>query len=187
MKGRIAITGGIGCGKSFVAEKLRERGIVVYDCDAAAKRLIAKSEDIHRRLTALIGSDAYLPDGALNKAAVAEFLLASEDNNKAINNIVHPAVADDFISSGVKWMECAILYESGFDRLVNKVVAVTAPEVVRVERIMRRDGISSERAKEWIQRQMAQDEVRRRADFEIINDGRQNVDGQIDKILTILN
>ena len=118
---------------------------------------------------------------------MAEFLLASEDNNKAINNIVHPAVADDFISSGVKWMECAILYESGFDRLVNKVVAVTAPEVVRVERIMRRDGISSERAKEWIQRQMAQDEVRRRADFEIINDGRQNVDGQIDKILTILN
>lgn len=186
MNGRIAITGGIGCGKSFVAEKLRERGIDVYDCDGAAKRLIAKSQDIHRRLTTLIGSNAYLPNGELNKAVVAEFLLASDDNNKEINDIVHPAVADDFIRSGVEWMECAILYESGFDRLVDKVVAVTAPEEVRVERIMKRDCISRQRALEWIKRQMPQDEVRRRADFEIINDGRQNVDCQLDKILTIL-
>jgi dephospho-CoA kinase len=83
-------------------------------------------------------------------------------------------------------MECAIMYESGFDKLVDRVVAVTAPENVRIERIMRRDGISRERAGEWIARQWHQDEVRRRADYEIINDGIQDVEKQIDTLLNKL-
>lgn len=183
---RIAITGGIGSGKSYICRRLKELGIAIYDCDDAAKRIMRSSPEIQRRLTQLIGNDTYR-DGRLNKAAVAAFLLASEDNARAIDSIVHPAVAADFIGSGMEWMECAILYESGFDRLVDKVVAVTAPEDVRVERVMRRDGITEEKAMEWIGRQMPQEHVAARADYVIINDGAHDVDRQINEIINKLN
>lgn len=183
---KIGITGGIGSGKSYVCRRLCERGISVYDCDAAAKRIMRSSPGIRQALTRLIGSNAY-EGGTLNKAAVAAFLLASEDNARAIDAIVHPAVADDFVSSGSSWMECAILYESGFDRLVDKVVAVIAPEEVRIARIMQRDGITREKAMEWISRQMPQDDVARRAGYVIINDGTCDVDRQINEIINKLN
>ena len=89
---KIGITGGIGSGKSYVSRLLEARGYAVYDCDSAAKRLIASSPYIRRRLTALIGPHTYLADGSLNKSAVAQFLLASEENADAIDRIVHPAV-----------------------------------------------------------------------------------------------
>lgn len=180
---RIAITGGIGSGKSYVCSRLKDKGIDVYDCDSAAKRIIRNSKDVRKELTKLVGDDTYYPDGSLNKQAVAEFLLASEDNKQAVNNIVHPAVANDFIGSDYDWMECAILYESGFDKLVDKVVAVTAPEETRIGRVMKRDSLSREKALSWIRLQMPQEEVKRRADFEIVNDGILDVDRQIEEIL----
>lgn len=183
MSERIAITGGIGSGKSYVCKLLKARGIEVYDCDAGAKHVLATSAEVCRRLTELIGADAYMADGRLNKAVVASFLLASEDNKKAINAIVHPAVMDDFISSGKAWMESAILFESGCDRFVDKVVAVTAPDDVRISRIMMRDNITRAKAQEWIDCQMSQEEIRRRSDFELINDGRQDVESQIEDII----
>lgn len=187
MSKRIAITGGIGSGKSYVCGLLKDRGIEVYDCDAGAKHIIATSAEVRRRLTELIGNDTFLADRRLNKAAVAEFLLKSEANKKAINAIVHPAVMDDFLLSGKMWMESAILFESGCDKYVDKVVAVTAPADVRIERVMRRDNITREKAMEWISCQMSQEEILRRSDFEIINDGRQDVGSQLDDIIkTIL-
>ena len=181
----IAITGGIGSGKSYVCRLLAERGITVYDCDAAAKRLMRTSPALRRQLCQLIGDEAYDGD-RLNKAAVARFLLASEANAHAIDDIVHPAVVSDFLSSGMQWIESAILYEAGIDHLATKVIVVTAPEDVRIARIMQRDGISSEKARQWIGRQWPQDEVRRRADFEIVNDGRQPLLPQIDRIINCI-
>lgn len=183
---RIAITGGIGSGKSYVCGLLAQRGIDIYDCDAAAKRLMRQSTDLRHQLTALIGPDAYDAQGLLNKAEVARFLLASASNAHAIDAIVHPAVARDFLSSGMQWMECAILYESGFDSLVDKVVVVTAPQAVRIERVTRRDGISPEKAAEWMGRQWDQLVVRQRADYEIINDGISPLAPQIERLLCSL-
>ena len=165
---KIGITGGIGSGKSFVCKLLSERGINVYDCDSAAKRLMRSSSSIQRQLTSLIGENAYI-DGQLNKAAVATFLLASEENAHAIDAIVHPAVADDFINSGIEWMECAIMYESGFNRLVDKVIVVTAPEDVRIERIMKRDSITEELAKKRLANQMPADFFKKYCDQVIYN------------------
>lgn len=189
---KIAITGGIGSGKSYVCRLLNERGITIYDCDAAAKRLMRTSAKLRQQLTALIGPDAYEPNEThqpyrLNKAVVAQFLLASPENAQALDAIVHPAVAHDFEQSGLSWMECAILFESGFDRLVDKVIVVTAPEEVRIERVMRRDNITREKAMEWLSRQWPQEEVRRRADFEIINDGKQDLNQQINLIIEQCN
>ena len=131
---KIGITGGIGSGKSYVCQLLRAHGIEVYDCDQAAKRIICTSDNVRQQLLQLIGS--------LEKADIARFLLESESNAKQIDAIVHPAVFRDFEESGFQWMESAILYESGAYRLVDRVVVVTAPEEVRIQRVMQRDGIS---------------------------------------------
>lgn len=179
---RVAVTGGIGSGKSFVCRKLGERGIKVYDCDSAAKRIMAASAEVRAALTKIVGAQAY-DEGRLNKAVVAKYLLASDENAKRINGIVHPAVAADFMASGCVWMECAILFSSGFDRYVDKVVCVTAPRETRIKRIMERDGITEAKAAVWIDCQMPQEEVVRLSDFEIINDGVRPIEPQIDIIL----
>ena len=184
---KIGITGGIGSGKSYICKLLAQRGIEVYDCDAAAKRLIRTSPDIRRQLTTLIGPDIYLEDGSLNKAVVARFLLESEANAKAIDAIVHPAVFRDFEESGSLWMESAIMFESGAYRYVDRVVVVTAPEEVRIQRVMQRDGISREKVLEWLQRQWPQEEVIRRANYEIVNDGQTDLAPQIERLLASLD
>ena len=173
---KTGITGGIGSGKSYVCKLLAQRGIEVYDCDAAAKRLIRTSLHLRQQLKALIGS--------LDKAAISRFLLASEENQQAVNAIVHPAVFQDFEESGMMWMESAILFESGADKLVDRVVVVTAPEEIRIERVMQRDGITREKALQWIARQWPQEQVKARADFEIINDGQADLNSQIERLLT---
>lgn len=192
---KTGITGGIGSGKSYVCRLLQKRGYEVYDCDNAAKRLIRTSPEIRRELTDLIGPDTYFEEGGgrkdkkyiLNKKAVAEFLLASEENAHAIDRIVHPAVFQDFIESGMEWMESAIIFESGIYRLVDRIIVVTAPEEVRIQRVMQRDGISREKVLEWMGRQLPQDIVRERADYEIVNDGEADLDRQLDSLLEIIN
>lgn len=182
---KVAITGGIGSGKSYVCRLLERRGFPVYDCDKAAKRLMSSSVEIQSSLKAVVGEGVIL-DGAINKAMLAAFLLENDENTRKINNIVHPAVAEDFIRSGYAWMECAILYSSGFNSLVDKVVCVTASTEVRIDRIVRRDGISRQKALEWINKQMPQEDVVALSDFEIVNDGQGNLEQQIDNILASL-
>lgn len=179
---KIGITGGIGSGKSYICQRLKTRGIEVYDCDSAAKRLIRTSDSIRRQLTQLIGEDTYIGESP-NKVAVARFLLASESNAQAIDHIVHPAVFQDFMDSGMQWMESAILYESGINKLVDRVIVVTAPLEIRIQRVMQRDSITRENVEQWMQRQWSQEEVRKRADYEIVNDGIADIDAQIDIIL----
>lgn len=183
---KVAVTGGIGSGKSYVCRLIERRGIHVYDCDSAAKRIMASSDEIKAALCRVVGDDV-LSEGRIDKAVLASYLLKSEKNAQQINRIVHPAVAEDFISSGYSWMECAILFSSGFDKLVDKVVCVTAPLEVRVDRIVRRDNISRDNALEWIGRQMPQEEVKTLSDYEIVNDGVLDVDIQIDKILASIS
>lgn len=189
---RTAITGGIGSGKSYVCRLLAEQGISVYDCDTAAKRMMAESEDIRRQLIRLIGPEAYLPTSPpgskpmtyqLNKAVIARFLMSSPENAKALEKIVHPAVIDDFLCSGIEWVESAILFESGLNRFVDRVVVVTAPEEVRIARVMERDGISREKALEWIDRQMPQDYLVSHADHIILNDGQTPLLPQISRLI----
>lgn len=182
---RVAITGGIGSGKSYVCKRLEAFGIRVYDCDAAAKRLMRTSSALQRDLCRLVGDDVYV-DGMLQKQVLAKFLLASEDNKQAVNQIIHPAVARDFECSGYEWLESAILFDSGFDRRIHfdYIVCVSAPLEIRIQRVMNRDGISREKTMEWISRQLPQEEVLKRANFEIVNDGMEDIDEQI---LIVLN
>lgn len=180
------ITGGIGAGKSFVCDIIREHGIEIYDCDKGARRLINTSKDIHDRLVNLIGPETYV-EGQFNTAAVTKFLLSSEENKQAINAIVHPAVIKDFYASGLKWMECAIIHEAKLEQYVDKIIAVTAPREVRIKRIMRRDGISYDRAAQWVDGQADQDIVAQRADYVIANDGTADIHEQVNQMLNKIN
>lgn len=200
---KIAITGGIGAGKSYVCQCLKEQGIEVFDCDASAKRLMRTSPTLQQALKELVGEEVYEahpvpPKGRethegvrsrgelrLNKPLLAKFLLESEEHQQAVNNLIHPAVAEDFLQSGKDWLESAILFDSGFDQriYIDKVVCVTAPLEVRILRIMQRDGISRERALEWIHRQQPQEVVLLRSDYEIINDGIADVGQQVRELL----
>lgn len=184
---KIAITGGIGVGKSYVCSLLKIRGIHVYDCDAAAKRLIAQNKSLQAKLNILLGKDVFV-NGIFNKQALAQFLLESDANRIAVNDIIHPAVAEDFMCSGYNWLESAILFDSGFNKKISfdKIICVTAPNEVRISRIMQRDNISRDKALEWISKQLTQDEVLSMSDFEIINDGVADIEEQLDRILSII-
>lgn len=182
---KIAITGGIGSGKSFVCQCLHRHGIDVYDCDTAAKWLMRSSAELQQQLKELVG-EAVCRDGILQKAVLAKFLLASDAHVQAVNSIVHPAVARDFEQSGLDWIETAILFDSGFHRriYIDKVVCVSAPIEVRISRIMERDHITRQQAMGWIAKQLPQDEVLALSDYEIVNDGQRDVDRQVARLLS---
>ena len=184
----IALTGGIGSGKSYVCKLLTERGVSVYDCDAHAKELMRTSQSLQQQLSTLIGDDVFR-DGVLQKSILAAYLLRSEDHVQAVNAIIHPAVAHDFEQSGQAWLESAILFDSGFDKRthIDQVVCVTAPEEVRIHRVMVRDGLSRDKTLEWIERQLPQEEVLRRSDYEIINDGIRPLAPQVDHLLSVIS
>ena len=189
---RTGITGGIGSGKSYVCRLLKERGIRVYDCDSEAKRMMTSSPTLRRQLTRLIGPETYFKkiiagtrktEYLLNKPLIARFLMSSPENAEALEDIVHPAVFDDYLKSGIEWVESAILFESGLNHFVDRIVVVTAPEEVRIARIMERDSISRDKALEWINRQLPQDYLVSHADCIITNDGETPLLPQIDQLL----
>lgn len=185
----IAITGGIGSGKSYVCRILKKQGIRVYDCDAEAKRLMRTDAELQAGLKKLVGEEVYSADGILQKPVLAQFILTSEANKQAVNDVVHPAVARDFEQSDCEWMESAILFDSGFNRRTHfdKVVCVSAPVAVRLQRIMQRDHISQQKAQQWIDAVMPQEELIARSDYEIVNDGVRDVEAQVVHLLDLLN
>lgn len=186
---KVAITGGIGSGKSYVCRILEKHGVKVYDCDAGAKRLMRSDPELQTKLKALVGMEVYDATGRLQKPVLAKFLLASEANKQAINDVVHPAVARDFEQGDCDWLESAILFDSGFDKRTHfdYVVCVTAPIPVRLQRIMQRDHISQEKAQQWIDAVMPQEELVGRSDFEIVNDGATDLEEQVETLLGKLN
>lgn len=171
---KIAICGGIGSGKSTICRMFEERGVAIYDSDARAKTLMNESESLRAALIAEFGEECY-SDGVLNRAVLASKVFGSEEQLAKLNSIVHPAVKEDYL----RWheeqegdytiLESAILFESGFDDLVDKSVAVLAPLPLRIERAMQRDGATREQIEARIKAQMSDDELASRADFAIVN------------------
>ena len=171
----IGITGGIGSGKSYVSNLLRLNfDIPVYDCDAEAKRLTSSDEKIRRKLIQLVGPEVF--DGQeLVRKRLADYLFSDPEHASRVNAIIHPAVLEDFgqwsMVNGqcpMVALESAILFESGFNKYVDYVLFVDAPEEIRLKRAMQRDNSSKEKIKARMQ--MQQPELhRKQADFIIDN------------------
>ena len=174
---RLGITGGIGSGKSYVAQMLQARwDVSVYDCDSEAKRLTAESDDIRTALTQLVG-DHLWQQGQMQKPVLAAYLFASPEHAAQVNAIIHPAVRRDFLRwadahsrSPVVAIESAILCESGFHTLVDSILLVDAPLEVRLQRAMLRDGASRQQVMARMARQDSA-QARQLARFTVINDG----------------
>ena len=188
----IAITGGIGSGKSYISNILQEYGIPIYNTDDEAKRLMVSDEGIRRDLVALLGEDVYV-EGTLNKSLLASYLFADAENAARINGIVHPRVKMDFCrwleqhaDKEIVGMECAILFEAGFDDAVDSVVMVYAPEDLRVERAMKRDHATEAQIRARIAAQLDDEEKRKRADYVIYTDGSIPLDSQLSTLIAQL-
>lgn len=187
---RLAVTGGIGSGKSFVCRSLEDRGIPVFYCDDVAKQLLRTDSEIQHALTKLVGSGLF-EGGWLHKELLRDYLHQGSAAADRVNAIVHPRVAEAFrqwcnrqAAAGHRLlcMECALLFESGFDRLVDRTLLVTAPLEVRLSRVMARDGVSREVALSWMRLQMSEEEKARRADVLLDNTNSPDL-GVIDALL----
>ena len=174
----IGITGGIGSGKSVIAKQLREMGYAVYDTDSEAKRLIVEDVHVREQMEQLFGEEVYR-DGVYQTAVVAQRVFADKSLLARLNTIVHPAVRADIEDwllenggrdSEVCFIECAILYQAGFDSLCDKVVAVTAPEDIRMERVIARDHSDMNKVRARMRAQNAEQDLLR-ADIVVNNDG----------------
>ncbi|MBQ0158989.1 MAG: dephospho-CoA kinase [Bacteroidales bacterium] len=179
---RIGITGGIGSGKSYLCHQIEAQGDPVFYCDDEAKRIIRSHAAVKADLQALVGQGVYDDSGALRKQVLARYLCQGKAAAARVDAIVHPRVAEAWraycqahATHQYIYMECALLFESGFDRWTDYTVLVTAPEPVRVQRIMARDGVTREAAEAWIALQMPEQAKAERADACLINDGRQDL------------
>ena len=188
---RIGITGGIGSGKSYVARRLEEKfSVPVYDCDSRAKALVTTDKTIRDGLTQMLGGEVYDADGALNRPLLASYIFGNPQHLAAVNALVHPCVRQDFVSwadgraERIVAVESAILFSSGMDRLVDFVIGVTAPEHIRMERVLSRDGCTPQQA---MARMQSQQNEAGSVRFSLLNDGFCPVDAQLAEILATVN
>ena len=193
---KLGITGGIGSGKSFVSRCLKE-GLSgqVYDTDREAKRLMLEHEGIRADLIALLGEEVYTAAG-LNKPLLAAYIFSSPENAQKVNAIVHPRVKEDFRNWAFRQeqaggqlvgVESAILFESGFDREVDKTLTVSAPLELRITRVMERDRVGREQVLERITAQISDEERNRLSDFSVENAETSDIHAQLVRILSALN
>lgn len=194
MKVRLGITGGIGSGKSFLSKLLIKKGIPVFDSDFEAKRLMLTDDEIIFSLKSLLGDHVY-QDGEINKPLLASYIFTSAENASKVNSIVHPYVKNEFLKWADRYfllgynivaIESAILFEAGFNDIVDKIVMVHAPLEIRVDRVIERDNINREKVMERIKLQMDDDVKISMSDFVIENDGRFLLDSQVDKLISEL-
>lgn len=210
----IGLTGGIGSGKSTIAKQLREMGYAVYDTDSEAKRLIMEDAHVRQQIEQLFGKEVY-QDGVYQTALVAQCVFADKSLLAQLNAIVHPAVKQDILRWAQTYtrpkdanpreatqpthnahnspratipcfIECAILYQAGFDTLCDKVVAVTAPEEVRLARVIARDHSTIDKVRARMRAQEAEKDVLR-ADIVINNDGKTPIPTLCEEITRRLN
>lgn len=186
-----AVCGGIGAGKSVVSRVLRAMSYEVFDCDSEAKALMDNDTHIKQRLTNEITPDAVRPDGTINRQAVSATVFADADKLCRLNEIVHTAVkqrlADWYRRRAIKgrrlFVETALLYQSGLDRLADEVWEVTAPDDLRVERVIRRNGLSADEVRARIDSQTFTPESAHSNVSFIVNDNLTPVIPQILKLL----
>lgn len=185
---KIGVTGGIGSGKTTVCKLFENLGIPVYYADERAKSLMVADKELKSGIKSLFGSESYFSNGRLNRKYIATKVFNDSKLLKELNKLVHPAVFKD----GEKWFlqqkskfalkEAALLIESGNYKTLDKIIVVTAPEEIRIARVMKRDRISIEKVKARIKNQLSEKAFLKHADYIIVNDGFTNLEQAVKKI-----
>lgn len=176
----LAVTGGIGSGKSTVASLLAERpGVRVVNADDEAKRLMVEDDALRSLLIKRFGATTYLEDGSLNRSGLAERVFNNPDELQTLNALVHPVVRKALADSikqaeddGIHLFvyEVALITEIDVAAMVDAVVLVDAPLDTRIERVMARNGITRDEVLDRVRNQQSPDMLRSLADYVIEND-----------------
>ena len=186
----VGITGGIGSGKSVVARIMSTLGYPVYNADDEAGNILEKDQKVIDAVKKLIGEKAYSDTGKPDRVFISSVVFNDRDKLESLNTIIHPAVQTHFMnwvekntSSCLVFKEAAIMFESGSYKAMNRVIAVTAPQQLKISRVMERDGKTEAQVKKIIDKQLPQDELEAKSDFVIVNDENQLLIPQVIAVL----
>lgn len=186
----LGVTGGIGSGKTVVCDLLRIHGIPVYDADKEAKDLNDRSPVIKEKLTELFGNDLYEGE-KLNRSKLAEYIFNNKEKLLVVNKLIHTELAKHFIewtqlhsNHPIVAIDAAVLFEANFQKHVTATITVTAPEDIRIKRVLKRDKhLTIEQIKARINSQMSEEEKVKLSDFTVINDNNHSIIEQVSNIL----
>ncbi len=185
---KVAVTGGIGSGKSVVCKIFEKIGIPVFNADFEAKKLINTSRTIHDKLVSLFGAAIYQSNGDIHRKKMADLIFNDNFALQKVNEIVHPEVRKRFIewteeqNSPYIIQEAAIIFESKQTQSFDKIITVTAPLELKIERVIKRDQVSKEEVYKRIQSQLPDEIKIAKSDFVIMNDEVEMIIPQIIEI-----
>ena len=174
----IGLTGAIACGKSSIADELRNFGAKTLDIDKVTKELLQYGGSLYSSYVQRYGNIVVNEDGQLNKKLIADIIFNNESERLWVNSVAHPMLlnrARDFLTQCaddgefLAVLEVPLLFEAGWDNLVDEVWAVHIPRKMQIKRLMARDGITRQEAEARISAQMSADEIAARADVVIDN------------------
>ena len=189
---RIGITGGIGAGKSLVAEIIKAMGYPVYNSDERAKELTDSNPKIKEGLIHLFGEEIYQND-TLNKFALAQAIFSDESLREKVNALIHPIVREDFNlwvlaqNNSLVFNESAILFETGSFKNFDAIILVYAPKELRIKRIMKRDNCSENEVLKRMNSQFSDEEKYQLTEFRVLNDEQTPLLVQVEKIILNLS
>ena len=185
---RIGITGGIGAGKSLVAEIIKAMGYPVYNSDERAKELTESNPKIKEGLIHLFGEEIYQND-KLNKFALAQAIFSDESLREKVNALIHPIVREDFNlwalaqNNSLVFNESAILFETGSFKKFDAIILVYAPTELRIKRIMKRDNCSENEVLKRMNSQFSDEEKYQLTEFRVLNDEQTPLLEQVEQII----
>lgn len=175
---KVGLTGGIGSGKSTVAQILEVLGVPVYYADAAAKRLMNEDAELRSAITKVFGNDAYI-NNALDRKYISSIVFSDPGKLESLNAIVHPATKKD----SENWMnqqttlyaihEAALIFEAKVSDRLDYVIGVSSPQELRIKRAMERDNVSREEVVKRMTKQLDEETKMSQCDFILINDEKQ--------------
>jgi dephospho-CoA kinase len=193
---KVGVTGGIGSGKSLICKVFEKLGVPVYYADIAARDLTESDQEIRNCLISLLGEEIY-EGKSLNRPKMASLIFKDKQLLNSVNQIFSQKMMDHFSSWSDSYTHCpyiinesAILFESKMYLLFDKIITISAPEEIRIQRVLTRKDMNREKVKSIMQNQLPENETIQRSHYVIINDGLTLVLPQImhiHKSLTISN
>jgi len=177
----LGITGGSGCGKSAVCAELEKRGFYIIDSDKIARQIVSPKMPALSEIEEVFGKEYINSDGSLNRRKLGKLVFADLQMLEKLSDITHKYITESIsdkindCNSGLVLIDAPLLHKAGLENLCNLTVAITAPTLVRLKRIMTRDGVSEQEAKNRINAQLCNEEYSAFCDFTVDNDGNTDI------------
>jgi dephospho-CoA kinase len=183
----VGLTGGIGSGKSKALTFFKNKGIPCYQADLAGHKVLNENPEVKAKVQAYFGSEIYTSKG-LDRKALGKQVFNNQEVLQFLNGIVHPAVRLDFQNFIEEQQapfivsEVAILFENGGEKRYDKIILLTAPEALRIERVMARDGVSETEVRQRMQKQWTDAQKIPLADYVIDNTDWTTTENELERV-----